>query len=168
MLQTVKSIKVIGEPSGDFDMFTVGVNFQDGTGGIAFAKSATPPYIAGDLVEVDIAGQTKKGTNKLKIKKHQDTGGFGDRAPANYNTGQSSPQGSNGSYTASQGGNKDEQIKQGMDINNMTRLVASGKSVDEAYSLVQQIRQKVEGSTSAPQEDEWGTTPQKAEEPCPF
>lgn len=69
MIKVVKSIKTVYQPTGDFTLYTLGIEFEDGTGGLAYAKSEKPPYQSGQDVEVVITGQTSGGTDKLQIKK---------------------------------------------------------------------------------------------------
>jgi len=75
MEDVIKSLKKLGDPNGDFTMYTIGVNFESGKSGIAFAKSFPPPYEAGMLVLVEEKGQTAKGTQKFGIKKINQQGG---------------------------------------------------------------------------------------------
>jgi hypothetical protein len=138
-IKTIKSAKCMGDPfqTDNGQLYNQWVEFDDGSKGLAFSQSAQAPYGAGDSVEVtDTGKKTQKGASKLKIKKVQGDTSFGSQSP------------SVGAQTPSQGfgGDKDKQIQIGMDINNMTRLVASGKTPKEAYALVKQIREIAEGN----------------------
>lgn len=61
-------------PKGSFEsqhgtMYTFKVSFEDGESLEANAKSQTPPYVVGDLVEYQITGHHEKYGNKGKVKK---------------------------------------------------------------------------------------------------
>jgi hypothetical protein len=113
-------------------LYSQWLEFEDGSKGLAFSQAPQAPYGANDLVEVtDTGKKTKKGASKLKIKKAQ-----GDSFP-----------GSQGSSAGAQGaswGDREKGMRDGMICNVMSRLVASGKSVNEAYSLALQIVEVVE------------------------
>lgn len=57
-------------------MYPFNLTFEDGTVGEANSKSQQPPYQVGDEMEYTINGQTPKGTNKIKVQKPQQEGGF--------------------------------------------------------------------------------------------
>lgn len=69
MIKIIKSYKTVYPPKDGFTLYTLGVEFEDGDKGLAFAKSEHPPYKSGDEVEVSLAGETGNGTAKYKISK---------------------------------------------------------------------------------------------------
>jgi hypothetical protein len=148
MEKVLKSMKVIAEPNGDFAMFTLGLSFDDGSMGVAYAKSAQPPYSVGQVVEVvDTGKTTAKGTPKIKVSKLDGP----PSAPQSYN---------NASPKAHSQSDNTKGMRDGMMCNVMSRLIAAGKiaagkSVDESYKIAKEIINRVE-SADLPQGGGYG------------
>ena len=75
MIAKVTKVEKLFDPTDSFPMFTIAVGLDNGEDGLAYAKSANPPYGPGDMVEVTVNGQTKGGKNKFKVSKQKE--GFG-------------------------------------------------------------------------------------------
>jgi len=67
-----------------------------------------------------------------------------------------------GSQTPSNGNDREKGMRDGMICNVMSRLVAAGKSVQEAHSLARQILAAVEGNDSHPELEKSNRGPQPA------
>ena len=84
MNKTVKEVKAFGDPvqlqHGTY--YNIAVTFEDGSKGIALAKSQDPWYKPGSEAIVEVTGKTPKGFDKVKIKKpdQQGGGGYASRA----------------------------------------------------------------------------------------
>lgn len=109
MIKTIEKAESFGAPfdTENGPLYNIGVRFTDGSKGIAYAKSDTPPYGPGDAVEVVVKGKTAKGTDKLKIKKAED--------------------GQSGSAKSGGGGYDSRGARTGCAVNNACLLVAHGK-----------------------------------------
>jgi len=70
----VKVVSVQGSgdwtPAGSSDTFyKFEYTLDNGVAGMAFHKSDTAKFLVGDVVEAEVTGQFKDGTNKLKLRK---------------------------------------------------------------------------------------------------
>jgi hypothetical protein len=106
-------------------MYNVAITFADGTKGHGNALSQQPPYGPGDFVEVQVTGKTPWGDDKVKVKKAD---GYAPAGGSQTHGGGSTVQFPTQSPSAGSQppSNRDKDIQRGMDINNITRLVASG------------------------------------------
>lgn len=99
------------------EMWFVNVEFEDGMKGTAFAKSPSPPYAQGQMVEYEQYGQLSNGGAKLKVKVPKD-------APSGS---YSAPQSSGGTNAPKKSGYNAEGARVGMAINCAVQLACHGK-----------------------------------------
>ena len=99
--KVIKAIKYLGSFSmkDGATLHRQGVQFEDGTKGVAFSKEQSPPYQVGQSVFITDKGKTdnETGAPNIKIDKQapQGGGGFQQRSSGGGGGGYSKPSGDN-------------------------------------------------------------------------